>query len=109
MAFFDSLQLATSFGNNLSFNDEQYFQANSSIFISDCNQFVNSVQIALNEVHGDWNRFSIYPNDGDIVTLSDTTAVGGLGSNACSELIYWILHSYEVIPTQTDLPNSFDV
>ena len=108
-AFFNNLQLATSFGSDLSFINEQYLEANSSMFVSDRNQFVNSVQIALNELHGDWDTFSTYKTDGDLVTLSEIAAAGGLGCGADGHLAYWILHSCEVIPTQTDLPNSFDV
>jgi len=108
-AFFDNLRLATSFGSKLSFIDQQYLEANSSMFVSDRNQFVNSVQIALNEVHGDWDRFSTYKTDGDIVSLSQIAAAGGLGCGADGRLAYWILHSCEVVPMQTDFLTSFDV
>ena len=107
--FFDNLQAATSFGGNLSFINKQYLEANSSMFISDRNEFVNSVQIALNEFHGSWDIFSTYKNYGDIVTLSDIATARGLGYGAGGDLAYWILHSCEVIPTQTDMSNSFDI
>jgi len=79
------------------------------MFISQKNSFINSVQIALNEVHGNWGEFSTYKSYGDIVTLAEIGAAGGLGADAGGCLAYWILHSCEVIPTQTDEPTSFDV
>ena len=79
------------------------------MFVSQKNNFINSVQIALNEVHGDWGKFTTYKSYGDIVTLAEIAAAGGLGANAGGSLAYWILHSCEVIPTQTDESTSFDV
>jgi Family of unknown function (DUF6345) len=108
-AFFINLQLASTFGGSLSFADQQYLAAVPDMFISEKNDFINSVQIALNEVHGDWGEFSTYKNYGDIVTLAEIAAAGGLGANAGGTLAYWILHSCEVIPTQTDESTSFDV
>jgi hypothetical protein len=104
-AFINSLKLATSLGG-LSFVDKQYLATNVSMFTTAKNAFINSVQIALNEVHGDYWEFTTYQNDAGIVTLSE---IGGLGGNANGSLAYWILHSCEVIPSQTDEPNSFDV
>jgi len=108
-AFLSNLQLASTYGGTLSFIDDQYLAATPDMFITDKNSYVNSVQIALNEVHGNWWEFTTYKNDGDIVTLQEIAAVGGLGSNANGSLAYWVLHSCEVIPTQTDESNSFDI
>lgn len=108
-AFYSNLQLATSFGSSLTFTDSQYLAADPTMFVSQKNSFINTVQIALNEVHGDWGEFTTYRNYGDIVTLAEIAAAGGLGSNAGGCLAYWILHSCEVIPTQTDETTSFDV
>jgi len=108
-AFWDNLELSSTFGGTLTFTDKQYLAANPTMFTTQKNDFVNSVQIALNEVHGNWWEFSTYKNTGDIVTLQEIAAAGGLGVNASGSLAYWILHSCEVIPTQTDETTSFDV
>ena len=108
-AFIESLESASSLGGTLSFTDDQYLAAVPDMFISQKNSFINSVQIALNEVHGNWGEFSTYKSNGDIVTLAEIGAAGGLGADAGGCLAYWILHSCEVIPTQTDEPTSFDV
>jgi hypothetical protein len=59
-------------------------------------------------VHGNWGLFSTRDNHDDIVRLSDVPA-GGYGSGGGGALAFWILHSCEVIPTQTDKATSFDV
>jgi len=107
--FMTNLQLATTLGRDVTFIDEQYLGADPTMFISDKNQFVNSVEIALTEAHGDWGEFSLYKSFGDIVHITDIGAAGGLGETAGGNLSYWILHSCQVIPTQTDEPNSFDI
>lgn len=108
-AFILSLESASSLGGTLSFTDDQYLAAVPDMFTTQKNSYINSVQIALNEVHGNWGEFSTYKQDGDIVTLAEMGAAGGLGADAGGSLAYWILHSCEVIPTQTDEPTSFDV
>jgi hypothetical protein len=108
-AFYDNLQLATSLGSSLTFTDKQYLAADPSMFVAQKNDFINSVQIALNEVHGNWWEFTTYKNFGDIVTLAEIAAAGGLGSNAGGCLAYWLIHSCEVLPTQTDESISFDI
>jgi hypothetical protein len=108
-AFLQGLQSASPLGGTLSFTDDQYLAAVPDMFTSQRNQFINSVQIALNEVHGNWGEFTTYKDFGDIVTLAEIAAAGGLGSNAGGFLAYWIIHSCEVIPTQTDESTSFDV
>ena len=107
--FLTSLQSASNLGGTLSFTDDQYLAAVPDMFVSQKNNFINSVQIALNEVHGSWGEFSTYKQNGDIVTLTEIGAAGGLGANAGGCLAYWVLHSCEVIPTQTDEPTSFDI
>jgi hypothetical protein len=107
--FLDGLSEAQLvFGSPISFTDSQYFWAEPFEFVSDKNNFVNSVHIALNEVHGNWGWFSTRDNNDDGVSLSSipSTGYGGGGGGA---LAYWIIHSCEVIPTQTDEATSFDV
>lgn len=106
--FFANLQFGTLFGIPLSFTNSQYYWAEPFEFLSDKDDFVNSVNIALTEVHGNWDLFSTRDNHDDLVSLYSipSSGYGGEGENS---LAYWILHSCEVIPTQTDESTSFDV
>ena len=106
--FMASLEFAQALFGVIQFTDSQYYWAEPWEFLSDKNAFVNHVQIALNEVHGNWGLFSTRDNHDDIVRLSDVPA-GGYGSGGGGTLAFWILHSCEVIPTQTDESTSFDV
>lgn len=96
------------FGSPISFTNSQYYWAEPFEFISDKDNFVNSVHIALNEVHGNWGLFSTRDNADDLVSLSSIPSTG-FGGGAGGSLAYWIIHSCEVIPTQTDETTSFDV
>ena len=69
---------------------------------------MNSVNIALTEVHGNWGLFSTRDNHDDLVFLN-TIPAGGYGGRDGGSLAFWILHSCEVIPTQTDESTSFNV
>ena len=102
--FFANLQLANFMGSPIPFANDQYYWAEPFEFLSDKDSFVNSVNIALNEVHGNWGLFSTRDNHDDLVFL-ENVPVGGYGA----ALAYWILHSCEVIPTATDETTSFDV
>ena len=66
------------------------------------------MQVALNEVHGNWWLFSTKDNSHDLVSLSNIPATG-YGGGGGGSLAYWIIHSCEVVPTQTDESTSFDV
>jgi Family of unknown function (DUF6345) len=102
--FFSSLMLANFLGSPIPFTNAQYYWAEPFEFLSDKESFVDSVNIALTEVHGNWGLFSTRDNQDDLVFLRDIPA-GGYGR----ALAFWILHSCEVIPTATDETTSFDV
>jgi hypothetical protein len=102
--FYANLMLANLLGSPIPFTNAQYYWAEPFEFLSDKDAFVNGVNIALTEVHGNWGVFSTRDNHDDLVFLSAIPA-GGYGST----LAYWILHSCEVIPTATDETTSFDV
>ncbi len=106
--FMASLEAAQALFGVAQFTDSQYYWAEPWEFLSDKDAFVNDVQIALNEVHGNWGIFSTRDNHDDIVQLSSVPA-GGYGQGGGGALAYWILHSCEVIPTQADESTSFDV
>jgi len=59
------------FGGPIPFTDAQYYWAYPWEFTSNKDDFVNSVHIALNEVHGNWGWFSTRDNNDDGVSLSD--------------------------------------
>lgn len=100
--------LGFHFSLPIPFTDSQYYWAYPYLFESDKNRFVNSVQIALNEVHGNWWWFSTRDNNDDGVNLSSIPSTG-YGAGSGGSLCYWIIHSCEVIPTQTDESTSFDI
>jgi hypothetical protein len=106
--FFSGLQIASSlFGAGIPFTNSQYYWAEPRLFTTEKDSFVNSVQVALTEVHGNWWLFSTRGNNQELVALGDIPSTGyGAGGG---RLKYWILHSCEVIPTQTDEATSFDV
>jgi Family of unknown function (DUF6345) len=106
--FFTSLQAAKVFGGAIPFTDKQYYWAEPRLFTNEKNSFINSVQVALNEVHGNWWLFSTKDNSNDLVSLASIPS-SGYGGGGGGSLAYWIIHSCEVIPTQTDEPTSFDV
>jgi hypothetical protein len=107
--FWSSLHFAeTLFGGHVPFTDSQYFWAEPRLFTNEKDTFINNVHIALNEVHGNWDLFSTRDNSHDIVSLSSIPS-SGYGNKSGVTLAYWILHSCEVIPTQTDEATSFDI
>jgi Family of unknown function (DUF6345) len=95
--------------SGLSFNNSEYAFAYPLEFVSDQNAYIDSVQIALTEAHGNWGYFTTYQTDADYVFLTDIAANGGYGSNANGTLAYWIIHSCEVIPGQIDEADYLDV
>jgi len=111
--FFANLEGASAIAGLLGrspiqFTNSQYYWAEPRLFLSEKDSFVNSVQIALTEVHGNWGLFSTRDNHDDLVSLSSIPSTG-YGGGGGGSLAYWILHSCEVIPTQTDESTSFDV
>jgi hypothetical protein len=107
--FLGGLQTAQGlFGSPIAFTDSQYYWAEPRLFLGEKDSFVNAVNIALTEVHGNWGLFSTRDNQDDLVYLSNIPA-SGYGGGDSGSLAYWILHSCEVIPTQTDETTSFDV
>ncbi len=105
--FLSGLRAAALLGGSIPFTDKQYYWAEPRLFTNEKNSFINSVQVALNEVHGNWWLFSTKDNSHDLVSLNSIPSSGYGGGS--SSLAYWILHSCEVIPTQTDEATSFDV
>jgi hypothetical protein len=106
--FFGGLQASNLLGGSIPFTNQQYYWAEPRLFTNQKDSFINSVQVALNEVHGNWWLFSTRDNSHDLVSLSDIPSTG-YGGGGGGSLAYWIIHSCEVIPSQTDENTSFDV
>lgn len=98
----------TSWGGGAFFTNSQYFWAYPWEFTSNEASFVNSVQVALNEVHGNWWYFTTYQNWGDGVDITTIPASEGYGPANHGSLAYWILHSCEVVPSAMDAPCASD-
>jgi len=98
---------ANAFWNSLSsaqpylFSNSQYYWAGPDEFTTQKDLFVNSVNLALNEVHGDWWYFTTYQNWGDGVNLWDIP-YPGYGPSANGSLADWVLHSCEMVPSPDD-------
>jgi len=89
--------------------DRQYYWAEPRLFTDENHAFVDAVQVALTEVHGNWGLFTTLQNNADFVRLANVPADGYGGADGRGALAYWILHSCEVIPTSADTPTSYDV
>ena len=94
----------TTFFGGFFFTDSQYFWAEPFEFNTDEASFVNSVNIAENEVHGDWWLFSTLRNCCDLVDITAIPASEGYGTANGGHLDYWVLHSCEVVPSAIDAP-----
>jgi len=90
------------------FTNSQYYWAEPFEFNTAEKSFVNSVNVALNEVHGNWWFFTTYQNWGDGVDITAIPASQGYGPAAGGQLDFWILHSCEVVPSAADAPCSTD-
>jgi hypothetical protein len=95
--------LDTFFGNFF-FTNKQYFWAEPFEFNTNEAIFINSVNIADNEVHGDWWLFSTLRNCCDLVDITAIPASEGYGAANHGSLDYWVLHSCEVVPSAMDAP-----
>jgi hypothetical protein len=101
-AFWDGL--AASWTAPL-FSNAQYFWAEPVLFTSQKDSFVNAMNVALLEVHGDWWFYTTLQNWGDSVNINGDIPSPGYGPDANGHLTCLILHSCEVIPGPDDTAN----
>jgi hypothetical protein len=106
-SFWNALNLPF-FGATVPVTNAQYYWAYPRLFTNEKDSFVNAVNFALTEVHGNWGLFTTLMNNADFVRLSDIPS-SGYGGNGAGALAYWLIHSCEVIPTATDETTSFNV
>jgi hypothetical protein len=83
------------------FIDSQYFWAQSFMFTTDKNNYINSVHLAHVEAHGNWHGFSTLHSGDDWVSLS-AIPEEGYGGGAGGILSYWLIRSCSVIPSPDD-------
>lgn len=95
--------LTTFFGGAF-FTNSQYYWAYPFEFNTNESSYANSVNIALNEVHGDWWFFTTLRNNADWVDITAIPASEGYGSANGGKLDFWVLHSCEVVPSAMDAP-----
>ena len=83
------------------FSNSQYFWAYPFEYQGSKNSYINSVNVAESEVHGNWWYWTTYQNWGDGVSV-DSIPYPGLGPNAGGVNAYFILHSCETTPSAAD-------
>jgi hypothetical protein len=84
------------------FTNSQYYWAEPRLFTNQKNSFINKMNLALIEVHGDWWLFSTLKNCCDLVNINGDIPAPGYGPSASGALADWIIHSCEVVPGPDD-------
>lgn len=85
------------------FTNSQYYWAEPRLFTTQKNSFINAMNLALIEVHGDWWLFSTLKNCCDLVNIDGDIPSPGYGPSANGRLANWIIHSCEVVPAPEDV------
>jgi hypothetical protein len=100
---------ANAFWNSLSstwtgplFTNSQYYWAEPRLFTNQKDSFINAMNLALIEVHGDWWLYSTLMNCCDLVNINGDIPSPGYGPSASGQLADWIIHSCEVVPGPDD-------
>jgi hypothetical protein len=100
---------ANAFWNSLSsswtgslFTNSQYYWAEPRLFTTQKDSFINAMNLALIEVHGDWWLYSTLMNCCDLVNVNGDIPSPGYGPSANGRLADWIIHSCEVVPGPDD-------
>lgn len=96
--------LASSFTGSL-FTNSQYYWAEPRLFTNEKDFFINAMNLALIEVHGDWWLYSTLQNCCDLVNINGDIPSPGYGPSANGKLADWIIHSCEVVPAPDDTAN----
>jgi len=98
-AFWSSL---SSTGTGSLFNNAQYYWAEPRLFTNQKDSFINAMNLAVVEVHGDWWLFSTLQNCCDLVNINGDIPSPGYGPSANGSLADWVIHSCEVVPSPDD-------
>jgi hypothetical protein len=84
------------------FTNSQYYWAEPRLFTNEKDSFINAMNLALIEVHGDWWLYSTLRNCCDLVNINGGIPSPGYGPSANGRLADWIIHSCEVVPAPDD-------
>jgi Family of unknown function (DUF6345) len=84
------------------FSNSQYYWAEPRLFTNQKNSFINAMNLAVVEVHGDWWLFSTLQNCCDLVNINGDIPSPGYGPSANGSLADWVIHSCEVVPAPDD-------
>jgi uncharacterized protein DUF6345 len=84
------------------FTNAQYYWAEQRLFTNEKDFFINSVNLAEIEVHGDWWLYSTRSNCCDLVNVNGDIPSPGYGRSANGQLADWIIRSCEVVPAPDD-------
>jgi len=103
---------ANDFWNSLSgawagslFSNSQYYWAEQRLYTNEKDSFVNSMNIALTEAHGDWWLFSALKNCCELVNINGDIPSPGYGPTANGQLALWVIRGCEVVPSPDDTAN----
>jgi len=84
------------------FTNSQYYWAEPRLFMNQKDSFINAMNLALVEAHGDWWLYSTLKNCCDLVNINGGIPSPGYGPSANGQLADWIIHSCEVVPAPED-------
>jgi hypothetical protein len=88
-----------------SFTNSQYYWAEPRLFTNEKDSFINQMNLALVEVHGNWWIFWTFKNTADTVKINGDIPSPGYGPSANGALADWVIHSCEVVPSPDDTAN----
>lgn len=84
------------------FVNSQYYWAEARLFTTEKDTFINPMNVALLEAHGNWWYFTTLQACCEGVAINGDIPNPGYGTSANGLLAHWILHSCEVIPSPDD-------
>ena len=102
---------ANAFWNSISstwtaplFTNSQYYWAEPRLFTGQKDSFINAMNLALIEAHGNWWLYSTLSKS-EVVNVNGDIPSPGYGPSANGRLADWIIHSCEVVPAPDDTAN----
>jgi len=84
------------------YTNSQYYWAEPRLFTNQKDFFINAMNLAVIEVHGDWWLYSTLKNCCDLVNINGDIPSPGYGPSANGRLADWVIHSCEVVPAPPD-------
>jgi hypothetical protein len=87
------------------FSLPQYYWAIPQVYTTWESSYVNNVNVALTEGHGNHWLFTTEGACCDVVYINQIPASQGYGAANHGKLDYWIIHSCDVVPSAQDVSN----